>query len=92
MGRRTRVLMGKPGLDGHRRGTMYLRRAHENIADAAMGENADFAGISLLSGGAVSPRQDIQGLMDAGYEAFFTSVTPPSQIVEFMNSRMEQRQ
>ncbi len=92
MGRRTRVLKGKPGLDGHRRGTMYLRRAPENIADAAMGENADFAGISLLSRGAVIPRQEIQGLMDAGYTAFFTPVTPPSQVVEFMNSRMEQRQ
>ncbi len=92
MGRRTRVLMGKPGLDGHRRGTRHTRRAPENIADAAMGENVDFAGISLLSGGAVIPGQEIQGLMNAGYTVFLSTVTPPSQVVEFMNSRMEQRQ
>jgi len=60
------VLIGKPGLDGHDRGAKYIARAlrdagmevvytgirqtPEAIADAAVQEDVDFVGLSLLSG------------------------------------------
>ncbi len=61
-----RVLIGKPGLDGHDRGAKYVARAlkdegyeviytgirqsPEAIARAAVQEDVDFVGLSLLSG------------------------------------------
>jgi len=66
MDRKIRVLIGKPGLDGHDRGAKYIARAlrdagmevvytgirqtPEAIANAAVQEDADFVGLSLLSG------------------------------------------
>ncbi len=66
MERRVRVLIGKPGLDGHDRGAKYIARAlrdagmeviytgirqtPEAIANAAIQEDVDFVGLSLLSG------------------------------------------
>ncbi|MCD4702347.1 MAG: cobalamin B12-binding domain-containing protein [Candidatus Aegiribacteria sp.] len=66
MDRKTRVLIGKPGLDGHDRGAKYIARAlrdagmeviytgirqtPEAIANAAIQEDVDFVGLSLLSG------------------------------------------
>ena len=61
-----RVLVGKPGLDGHDRGAKYVARAlkdagyeviytgirqsPEAIAKTAIQEDVDFVGLSLLSG------------------------------------------
>jgi len=66
MDRKVRVLIGKPGLDGHDRGAKYIARAlrdagmeviytgirqtPEAIANAAVQEDVDFVGLSLLSG------------------------------------------
>ncbi len=66
MDRRIRILIGKPGLDGHDRGAKYIARAlrdagmeviytgirqtPEAIAVAAIQEDVDFVGLSLLSG------------------------------------------
>jgi len=66
MDRKVRVLIGKPGLDGHDRGAKYIARAlrdagmeviytgirqtPEAIASAAIQEDVDFVGLSLLSG------------------------------------------
>ena len=66
MDRKVRVLIGKPGLDGHDRGAKYIARAlrdagmeviytgirqtPEAIANAAIQEDVDFVGLSLLSG------------------------------------------
>ncbi|MBD3277735.1 MAG: methylmalonyl-CoA mutase [Candidatus Aegiribacteria sp.] len=66
MERKIRVLIGKPGLDGHDRGAKYIARAlrdagmeviytgirqtPEAIASAAVQEDVDFVGLSLLSG------------------------------------------
>jgi len=66
MDRKVRVLIGKPGLDGHDRGAKYIARAlrdagmeviytgirqtPESIANAAIQEDVDFLGLSLLSG------------------------------------------
>ncbi len=63
---RIRVLVGKPGLDGHDRGAKVIARAlrdagmevvytglHQTpqmIADAAVQEDVDFVGLSILSG------------------------------------------
>ncbi len=64
--RRIRVLIAKPGLDGHDRGAKVVARAlrdagmeviytglHQTpdmIADAAVQEDVDFVGLSILSG------------------------------------------
>jgi methylmalonyl-CoA mutase, C-terminal domain len=61
-----RVLVGKPGLDGHDRGARYvahvlrdagfeviytgIRRSPEQIVDAAIQEDVEGIGLSLLSG------------------------------------------
>ncbi|MCA9539798.1 MAG: cobalamin B12-binding domain-containing protein [Myxococcales bacterium] len=63
---RIRVLIGKPGLDGHDRGAKVIARAlrdagmeviytglhqtPETIANAAVQEDVDFVGLSILSG------------------------------------------
>ncbi len=64
--RKPRILLGKPGLDGHDRGAKYvahvlrdagyeviytgIRRSPEQIVDAAIQEDAAAIGLSLLSG------------------------------------------
>ncbi len=66
MDRKIRILIGKPGLDGHDRGAKYIarslrdagmeviytgiRQTPEAIANAAIQEDVDFIGLSLLSG------------------------------------------
>ena len=64
--RRKRILIGKPGLDGHDRGAKYvahilrdagyeviytgIRRTPEQIVASAIQEDVDAVGLSLLSG------------------------------------------
>ncbi len=66
MGKKIRILIAKPGLDGHDRGAKYVARAlkeagyeviytgirqsPEAIAKTAVQEDVDFVGLSLLSG------------------------------------------
>lgn len=66
MARKIRILVSKPGLDGHDRGAKYVARALRDagyeiiytgirqspqaIAKAAIQEDVDFVGLSLLSG------------------------------------------
>lgn len=66
MERKIRVLIGKPGLDGHDRGAKVvaralrdagmeviytgLRQTPEMIAEAALQEDVDVVGLSILSG------------------------------------------
>jgi len=70
MDRRVRVLLAKPGLDGHDRGAkvvarglrdagmeviyLGLRLTPEEIADAAIQEDVDVVGLSCLSGAHMS--------------------------------------
>lgn len=72
--RKIRVLIAKPGLDGHDRGAKVvaralrdagmeviytgLRQTPEMIAEAALQENVDVVGLSILSGAhmALAPR------------------------------------
>ena len=65
-GRKIRILVAKPGLDGHDRGAKIIARAlrdagmeviytglhqtPEQIAEAAIQEDADAIGLSILSG------------------------------------------
>lgn len=65
-GRRIRILVGKPGLDGHDRGAKYvarvlrdagfeviysgIRRTPEQIVESAIQEDVAAIGLSLLSG------------------------------------------
>jgi methylmalonyl-CoA mutase C-terminal domain/subunit len=84
--RAIRVLIAKPGLDGHDRGAKVIARAlrdagmeviytglrqtPEMIAEAALQEDVDVVGLSILSGahGALVPRirevMNAQGLTD----------------------------
>ncbi|NOX90852.1 MAG: cobalamin B12-binding domain-containing protein [Calditrichaeota bacterium] len=66
MSRKIRILISKPGLDGHDRGAKYIARAlkdagyeviymgirqsPEAIVKTAIQEDVDFVGLSLLSG------------------------------------------
>lgn len=66
MSETVRILIGKPGLDGHDRGAKYIARAlrnagyevvytgirqtPESIASTAIQEDVQFVGLSLLSG------------------------------------------
>ena len=65
-GRKIRILIAKPGLDGHDRGAKViaralrdsgmeviytgLRQSPENIVEAAIQEDVQFIGLSILSG------------------------------------------
>ena len=81
--RRIRVVIAKPGLDGHDRGAKViarslrdagmeviytgLRQTPEQIVEAALQEDADVIGVSILSGAHndLFPKV-IQGLAEAG--------------------------
>jgi len=68
-GRTIRILIGKPGLDGHDRGAKYIAKAlkdagfeviytglhqtPEQIVAAALQESVDVIGLSILSGGQI---------------------------------------
>lgn len=69
-GRTIRILIGKPGLDGHDRGAKYIAKAlkdagfeviytglhqtPEQIVAAALQEGVDVIGLSILSGGQIA--------------------------------------
>ncbi len=83
MGERLRILVAKPGLDGHDRGAKVvaralrdagheviytgLRQTPEMIVRAAIDEDVDAVGLSILSGahGTLLPRV-VEGLKSAG--------------------------
>jgi methylmalonyl-CoA mutase C-terminal domain/subunit len=79
--RRPRVLIGKPGLDGHDRGAKVtaralrdagmeviytgLRQTPEMVVEAALQEDVDAIGLSILSGAHMPLMQRIMELMAA---------------------------
>ncbi len=81
MNKKIRVLIAKPGLDGHDRGAKVvaralrdsgmeviytgLRQTPEMIAEAALQENVDVVGISILSGAHLTLVPRIMDLMRA---------------------------
>lgn len=80
-GKRIRVLIAKPGLDGHDRGAKViarmlrdagmeviytgLRQTPEMIAEAALQEDVDLVGLSILSGAHISLVPRVREQMDA---------------------------
>ncbi|HOO59390.1 MAG TPA: cobalamin B12-binding domain-containing protein [Candidatus Mcinerneyibacteriales bacterium] len=130
--RKLRILIAKPGLDGHDRGAKYVARAlkdegyeviytgirqtPESIVSTALQEDVDFVGLSLLSGahnelfprivdllrendaadiivfgGGVIPEEDIPFLKEKGVRAVFTPGTPIKEIVDFIESKRDER-
>ncbi len=77
---RIRVIIGKPGLDGHDRGAKVLARVlrdhgieviylglHQTIdaiASAAAQEDTDIVGLSVLSGAHLPYTRDLRGRLD----------------------------
>ena len=80
MKKRIRVIMAKPGLDGHDRGIKILARAFrengmeviylglrqtpEKIVNAAIQEDADVIALSILSGAHMTIFQKVKQLLD----------------------------
>ena len=80
-GRPIRVLVAKPGLDGHDRGAKVvaralrvagmeviytgLRQTPEMIAEAALQEDVDVVGLSILSGAHMTLFPRVRKLLDA---------------------------
>ncbi len=81
MEKKIRIIMAKPGLDGHDRGIKILARAYrdagmeviylglrqtpEMIVAAAVQEDADVIALSILSGAHMTIFQKVKELMDA---------------------------
>jgi len=76
-----RVVVAKPGLDGHDRGAKIIARAlrdagveviytglhqtPQQVVDAAMSEDADFIGMSILSGAHMTLFTEVMDLLKA---------------------------
>ena len=81
MTRPIRVVLAKPGLDGHDRGAKIIARAlrdagveviytglhqtPQQVVDAAMSEDADFIGMSILSGAHMTLFSEVMDLLKA---------------------------
>ena len=80
MAKKIRIIMAKPGLDGHDRGIkilarayrdagmeviyLGLRRTHEMIVSAALQEDIDVIALSVLSGAHMTIFTKVKKLMD----------------------------
>ena len=100
--RRIRVLIAKPGLDGHDRGAKVIARAlrdagmevvytglrqtSEMIVNAAVQEDVDAVGLSVLSGAHMHYfREVVEGLADHGAQdvlIFGGGIVPDQDLVE----------
>ena len=98
MSRPRRILIGKPGLDGHDRGAKYvahilrdagheviytgIRRTPEQIVHAAIQEDVDAIGLSVLSGSHTTLIRRVLELLDeqgAGDIIVFGGGTVPEE-------------
>ena len=100
MNKRLRILIAKPGLDGHDRGAKIIARAlrdagmeviytglrqtPEMIVEAALQEDVDGVGLSILSGAHMTlvPRV-VEGLRDAGLDhvkVFLGGIVPDEDV------------
>jgi len=111
--RKLRVVIAKPGLDGHDRGAKVIARAlrdagmeviytglrqtPEQVVSAALQEDADVIGLSILSGAHnhIAPRLmqllKEKGLEEIGVKGVFLPGTPMQDIVDFINSNARAR-
>jgi len=127
--RKIKIIVAKPGLDGHDRGAKLLarifaeagmevvytglRQTPEMIVETALQEDADVVGMSSLSGvhnyffpravellkekglddvlvvgGGIIPREDVDGLKNAGVKAIFGPGTDTNDIVTFIKDNV----
>jgi len=102
--RKIRVLVAKPGLDGHDRGAKVvaralrdagmeviytgLRQTPEMIAEAALQEDVDVVGLSILSGAhmALAPRimDLLKGNGQTNVKVFIGGIVPDEDIPRLM--------
>lgn len=105
-----RVLIGKPGLDGHDRGAKVIARAlrdagHEviytglhqtpqMIVSAAVQEDVELVGLSILSGAHIHLVKEILKLMKAegltGVRVFVGGIIPDDDIVKLKKMGVSQ--
>ena len=124
-----RVIIAKPGLDGHDRGAKVVARAlrdagfeviytglhqtAEQIVETAIQEDAEVVGLSshsgahmtlfpkvvallreqgaddiVVFGGGIIPQEDVAPLAEAGVEAIFTPGARTTDIVSWLNERL----
>jgi methylmalonyl-CoA mutase, C-terminal domain len=102
--KKIRVLVAKPGLDGHDRGAKVvaralrdsgmeviytgLRQTPEMIAEAALQEDVDVVGISILSGAHMALAPRIMDLLKANgqtnVKVFIGGIVPDEDIPQLM--------
>jgi len=98
--RKIRVLVAKPGLDGHDRGAKVvaralrdagmevvytgLRQTPEMIAEAALQEDVDIVGLSILSGAHMALAPRVMELLKAngqtGVKVFIGGIVPDEDV------------
>lgn len=104
--RKIRVLMAKPGLDGHDRGAKVvaralrdagmeviytgLRQSPEMIAEAALQEDVDVVGLSILSGAhmVLVPRviELLRSNQQDNVKVFIGGIIPESDVPELLQA------
>ena len=104
--RKIRVLMAKPGLDGHDRGAKVvaralrdagmeviytgLRQSPEMIAEAALQEDVDVVGLSILSGAhmVLVPRviELLRSNQQYNVKVFIGGIIPESDVPELLQA------
>ncbi len=104
--RKIRVLIAKPGLDGHDRGAKIiaqalrdagmeviytgLRQTPEMIAEAALQEDVDVVGLSILSGAHMALAPRLINLLRANGQAsvpvFLGGIIPDEDIPELLKA------
>jgi methylmalonyl-CoA mutase C-terminal domain/subunit len=102
--RKIRVLIAKPGLDGHDRGAKVIARALRDagmeviytglrqtpdmVAEAALDEDVDVVGLSILSGAHMALVPKIMGLLrEKGLDkvhVFVGGIIPESDVPELL--------
>ncbi len=100
-----RVLVAKPGLDGHDRGAKVvaralrdagmeviytgLRQTPDMIAEAALQEDVDVVGLSILSGAHMALAPRILGLLNSNGQAhvkvFIGGIIPDEDVPRLIN-------
>ncbi len=79
MERKIRILLAKPGLDGHDRGIKVLK---------LMGE-ADLDDV-LLTGGGIIPDKDMEALQKQGVGCLFGPGNQMTEIIEYITSWVDE--
>ena len=81
MERRYRVVVAKPGLDGHDRGAKVIEQLKEKGADDV-----------LIFGGGIIPDADIPKLKEMGAAAIFTPGSSMVSITDWLRQALEGRE